>query len=277
MRAYSGMNKIKYISSWSSFFPYESSAIRLNEMASMVGGRDFSINWGPGEDRVLFVYVIRGTGAVEYEGESYALSPGDGFMIDVKPGYVAKSTSEQWEFVWLQMSGSLINSICGNIHHDRGGYVFSAKPEVLHNVDRIHELTASGEWSRDVDIEVACHLYNIMGLLLTPPHRKQRTGLAVQYIHEHYDQELDISTLAQLCMISPYHFIRCFREEQSTTPLAYINLVRLNKAKAMLLNTDLPIATIAMKVGYPDPSYFSRMFKKQTGLQPKEFRNLFFT
>ena len=264
--------KILHFASWSSSFPFDAAAIRLHEMASVEVGPDFLFNWQPGMDRVLFVYVLRGSGTVEYEASSLRMAPGQALLLNIKPGYVAKSNGDIWDFIWIQMSGRLANELCAYVQKDRGSPVFDASPEVLQLYDRIQALATPNDWSQYRDIEICSALYHLLGILHSAPAGSIRTAAAVQYIHDHYAENLEIDMLAKLCMISPYHFIRCFREKHGTTPHTYITLFRINTAKKLLLNTSQSISMIAERVGFEDASYFSRIFKKHTGYLPKDFR-----
>ena len=74
------------------------------------------------------------------------------------------------------------------------------------------------------------------------------------------------------CGLSEYHFIHLFREYTGFSPHAYVTRLRLDKAKDLMVSTTMNISEIAFAVGYANPLYFSRLFKRHTGLSPSRFR-----
>lgn len=272
MHTAKGQLKVRRFASWSSSFPFNGSAIRLHEMAWIEAGADFRSDWSAGMDRVLFVYILSGSGRLDYLGDSIALTAGQSLLVDLKPGYSAYSDSGDWSFLWIQMSGALANSLLAYIQQDRRGYIFQTSAEVLPICERIYTLAAPGGWSQYADIEIAYSLYHLLGILHSAPARSRQVEAALRCIQAHYMEPLPIEALAKECGMSPYHFIRRFKEELGIPPHTYINLFRVNKAKALLLESEQSIAFISAAVGFEDPSYFARLFKKLTGYLPREFR-----
>lgn len=97
---------------------------------------------------------------------------------------------------------------------------------------------------------------------------------AIVYIQEHYSEELKTQALARYCGLSQYHFCRLFKQVTGYTPVTYINQYRLHKAQSLLDTTQLPVTEIGTAVGYEDPAYFSRCFKKYMGCSPAHYRNI---
>jgi AraC-like DNA-binding protein len=81
-----------------------------------------------------------------------------------------------------------------------------------------------------------------------------------------------LSELAEVAGLSPNFFCRIYKEIIGETPINYINKCRINMAKRMLLETDLPIKQIAYECGYENETYFFTLFKKLTGISPMEYR-----
>jgi signal transduction histidine kinase/AraC-like DNA-binding protein/DNA-binding LacI/PurR family transcriptional regulator len=96
---------------------------------------------------------------------------------------------------------------------------------------------------------------------------------AVSYLHQHYQEEsLSRSDTAQMVGISLQHLDRIFRQEVGLSVNDYLNRLRILRAQEYLTNTNDNITFIAMQVGFSDPAYFSRVFRKQVGQSPKDFR-----
>jgi two-component system response regulator YesN len=96
---------------------------------------------------------------------------------------------------------------------------------------------------------------------------------AKQHINLHFaDQDISLHSVASIVHVSPNHFSTVFSQETGETFIEYLTRVRINKSKDLLLTTALRSADIAYEVGFGDPHYFSYIFKKHTGISPREFR-----
>lgn len=103
-----------------------------------------------------------------------------------------------------------------------------------------------------------------------------------QYINQNYASPVGLEDLARVAIVSKSTLIHAFKLAFNTTPIKYINMVRLEKAKALLLNTDSSISEISEMVGFQSLHYFSRYFKSHENISPVEYRqryskNIYFT
>ena len=95
---------------------------------------------------------------------------------------------------------------------------------------------------------------------------------AVRHFQTHYNTALNIEEYAASRGISTSWFIRNFKEFTGFTPMQYIRTIRMSSAQSLLETTEYNVAEISDIVGYENPLYFSRIFKKQHGISPSEFR-----
>ena len=96
---------------------------------------------------------------------------------------------------------------------------------------------------------------------------------AVHYIEENYYKDfIDLNDLAKMSDITPTHFIRLFKSIYSTTPIKYINKLRMDRAVELLDHSSIPINEIAQQLGFHDVSYFSKLFKRTYGKSPLQHR-----
>ncbi len=95
---------------------------------------------------------------------------------------------------------------------------------------------------------------------------------AVEYIHAHFAEEINLQSLADLCYMSPTHFRRVFKAVMHTSPLEYIHHERIHTACRLLYSTDLSILDICYQIGYNTVSCFNRQFFKVMGIQPLKWR-----
>ena len=96
---------------------------------------------------------------------------------------------------------------------------------------------------------------------------------AKQFIEENYaDQNTTLTSVAEAVCLSPNHFSTIFSQECKTTFIEYLTNVRLENAKRLMRETDMKGYDIAYECGFSDPHYFSYIFKKNTGLSPREYK-----
>lgn len=93
----------------------------------------------------------------------------------------------------------------------------------------------------------------------------------LEYIDQHYTEELSIAQLAELCYFSEYHFMRFFKKYIGMSCLDYIKNLRLEKAAELLEQGTLSTLEISLSAGFHNLSYFHREFKKKYGMTPKKF------
>lgn len=94
-----------------------------------------------------------------------------------------------------------------------------------------------------------------------------------RYISNHIDQDLSRESIAEMVYLHPDYLSRLFKKETGTSITDYISTNRINMAKELLRQTNIPISTISLSVGYTNFSHFGRTFKKYTGLGPMEYRS----
>ena len=90
-------------------------------------------------------------------------------------------------------------------------------------------------------------------------------------MHEEYAQNQPLTRYAAYCSLSLSRFSHVFRAATGLTPLNYLNRIRIDKAKELLLNTSLSVAEISEITGFSSQNYFGRLFKKQVGQSPTQF------
>ena len=140
---------------------------------------------------------------------------------------------------------------------------------------------------RELQVKRPCHeemLALFLRQLFTQMHRSRLevTSLeyryseemeeTIHYFNEAFSQEISIEEYARSRHMSVCWFIRSFKRYMGMTPLQYITSIRINKAKELLKVTAYTVQEIGNIVGYDNPLYFSRIFRKNTGCSPSQYR-----
>ena len=103
---------------------------------------------------------------------------------------------------------------------------------------------------------------------------QEEMAFARQYFHEHYNEPINIEDFAQSRHMSISLFMRNFKKVYEISPKQYILNLRMNNAQSLLETTDYTVSEIAAIVGYDNPLYFSRLYHKQKGQAPTDYRKL---
>lgn len=99
--------------------------------------------------------------------------------------------------------------------------------------------------------------------------------IVTEHIHRNYMESLTLESLANVCHGTPYHLHRTFKKVKGVTPVAYIQQLRVDKAKEELITTNIPIAKVGEHVGMANTPYFITLFKKITAYTPADYRQRF--
>lgn len=100
----------------------------------------------------------------------------------------------------------------------------------------------------------------------------RRLGVAVDYIYSFYHQTLSLDELAEVALLSKFHFLRLFKAAFRQTPHQFITGLRLDQARQLLQDSSQSVQGIAEQIGLGNASSFSRLFRQQIGVYPTEYR-----
>jgi AraC-like DNA-binding protein len=100
----------------------------------------------------------------------------------------------------------------------------------------------------------------------------ERVRLSVERMKQRLEAPLDVAQLASFANLSPSHYSALFRQILGFSPKAYFQRLRMHRAARLLLTTGHSIKTVAATMGYDDPLYFSRVFRRLHGISPSVYR-----
>jgi AraC-like DNA-binding protein len=160
-------------------------------------------------------------------------------------------------------------------------YVFLNKPLVIDNMSYLKQsidaILEEHAYKKQFYREVASGhfrniLYEILRRTLWEEKNSKSVNLILDYIHNHYSEEINNTSLSELAGYHPYHLNRLVKKSTGTTLRQYLINYRIEMAKRFLRETDLRISTISERCGYKSFSNFSEDFKKKTGMPPIKYR-----
>ena len=160
--------------------------------------------------------------------------------------------SRVWEYVVLPLSAAEIN-------------------RYLNALEQLCTLRSAAGNNKALPIEHGPALPD--SIRLTTDHQKHNAlHNVLQYIDQHYCESIDQKDLAKRCGMTTFRFSRLFKEVYGLGFMDYILGKRMDSAKDLLDNSQMPITSIGYEVGFKDPSYFARAFKQYAGSTPSEYR-----
>lgn len=264
-----------------------SSRIWLNDLSV-----DFPAHW---HQALEIIMPVESTYGVECSGELYQVETGN--IILIPPGEIHTLTAppEGKRFIFI-MDISLISKLQGFV----GIKALLTKPLIINKetfpliYDDIYQilLQMRNEYFRNgeyTELAIQALLLNLFIKLgenhnnadaLFPNVRVnkqkeyvQRFNQILEYIDEHYMEDITLEDTAKTAGFSKYHFSRLFKQYTEFTFCDYLCFRRVKAAAEQLAEPDYSITDIAMNSGFPSISTFNRLFKQQMGCTPREYRS----
>ena len=103
----------------------------------------------------------------------------------------------------------------------------------------------------------------------------KKLGQVMALIAENYESDLSLADLAGVAGMSTFHFAREFKRTTGTTPHQYLIKFRVERAKALLTGSEIPLVEVSSRSGFSHQSHFTRLFRRLTGTTPQSYRLMF--
>ncbi|PWW34696.1 AraC-like DNA-binding protein [Paenibacillus pabuli] len=233
--------------------------------------------WGPGvRDVYALHYIIRGQGTLETGGRVFRLGEGESFIIfPQKEIYYYPDAYDPWEYVWVEFSGADAWRLLELTQLSEVQPVLTKAPETLQPFFHL-------AWNAGVS---ACEMLRAdarLRLLLSyymeyypkepQMDTKDYVWLVRKYIEQNYwKPALTVAEIVKAVNLERSYLFRRFKGATGKSVLEYITSCRIRRACELLKTSGLPIQLVAYSVGYNDPLYFSKVFKKATSLTPSAY------
>lgn len=228
------------------------------------------------------LYLCEGVMKVEIDGKLVDMCAGQAivFYPDRRFRY-ENHTGKQVVYYWTHFSGygagELLERLCLQDHH-------LVEIGVEEPMVRLFQNLFSEFIRRDTSFELAAasqFSWLCVKLCRCRDQRKEGGSIpagqqlynSLSYLHKNYASDISVAMLAAMEHLSPSRYRTVFQKCTGLAPRDYITMLRMKRARELIVQTNLPLKEIAEIVGYHDPLYFSRVFKEQIGMPPRDYRN----
>ncbi|HTJ10788.1 MAG TPA: AraC family transcriptional regulator [Dinghuibacter sp.] len=237
----------------------------------------------------ILIYCVRGKGWYRVKEKHFELSPNQFVILPATRDFLSYGADEKdpWTIYWVHFSGHDVD-----IFNQRFGIGSSHEPRaIMYNEkglqlwDTIYRNLETGFTNETLGNANLC-LYHLIATFLypgsattpdnTPPLKTTRDLIddSVHFMRGKLDQILTVKELATECGLSASHYSHLFHKTTGLPPLEYFIRLKLERACIFLYDSELKVKDISTRVGYDDPYYFSRLFKKHMNMSPQEYRGL---
>lgn len=236
------------------------------------------------KDRQDFQFIYINEGCIHFfnqDGSEYVVDKGN--LVLLKPHEYQNYDiykKENPDVYWCHFSGYFVENLLNNYNINDMSVIPTSKGREYRRLFTAIRLTLENASLHYIEM-CALLLEQLMITISNDKNNKNDPkknypevfANVLEYIQEHYYENITIEKLAEMNFSSKITLTRQFEKYINCSPKKYLNQLRIHKAQTLLLQTEYKINEIAFMVGYQDPLYFSTAFHAETGLSPRDFRN----
>ncbi|WP_312098355.1 AraC family transcriptional regulator [Niallia sp.] len=232
--------------------------------------------------KIIFQYTLKGEGEIVIDNQVRRLKPGDAFFVNIPSNhtYYLPKDSQEWEFIHITLYGEEVWRSYHEIVKDYGNIlrlddaaypnqlIFKLFDKAAH--EEIKDAFESSSFAYTFIMELKRYLLHSTQSNKTIP---ESISNAVRYMQHHYSNPIILDDIVEASGLSKYHFSRLFQSIMQTSPMNFLTKIRLNKAIELMKDQELTIEEIALRVGYSNGNYFTKVFRSIIGVSPGKYRN----
>ncbi len=240
---------------------------------------EFSTDKVEGRLDWYLLIVTKGELCVRLPDCDVSASVGDAVVFPPRLRYCyAGSAKKQTEYLWVHFTGSFVSNVLADFGIGANEpTIFKVK--VLTEVKRLFERLFDSIVPRDgiMQHRLGAILYDIIVLTCGEASAEDKgtqkpLSKSIHYIHNTFDSRITVPDLAKMENLSVSRYNTLFRNVTGTNPTGYILNLRIHTACDLLQNTDLSVSRVASAIGYEDTRLFGKLFKREVGVTPSEYR-----
>lgn len=215
-----------------------------------------------------FVYVTHGQCRFTFQDGSFTVSEGGLAYLPLTSRHLLEVLTPEFQFYRVNFTLSVRGEVA-LFSETPLKLTDAVSPECADAICKLEEICSQGNDTVQKNAKL-CAVFADLQKNSSQPYAHQLAP-ALQYLQQNLAQPLDGRHLASLCYLSATRFYYLFQRSFGMTPLQYRDQLLIDRAIMLLKIGDLRINEIAQMLGFRDPAYFSRFFRKQTGCSPRQF------
>lgn len=236
-----------------------------------------------GSKQYILLYCFNGEGTVEIDQQVITLKANSYFIIELgKSHHYYAHSKDPWSIYWIHFTGFNAQYFYNKFLAAYTGTAPLVAQDAIRTAIFEELLTIAEDGYSETSLEYAnislwqllkSFLYDTnfsLGIKRGPDNKG--IDAAINYMKDHLDKPLKIDDIAAFFNYSPSHFFSLFKNYTGYPPINYFNHLKMQKACQYLSFTTMNIKEISYTVGFSDPFYFSRLFKKLMGISPQNYR-----
>lgn len=244
---------------------------------------DMYPGWGPGMRNCFVIhYVISGTGYFEVNGKKYKLHAGDSFLITpFTTVHYYPDAEDRWLYAWIDFAGNKAAELMAEMNWNMANPVCTIplSDKLMPLYTQLHNLDI---YNGNCYNEANGLMSAILGIYADAMSQSKRTSkssshqrlaaAALNLIHTNYHHaDFHIDSMYSMLNLSHATLYRLFIDEMGVSPQTYLQHYRIEQAKKMILN-GASVKNTALSCGYENALYFSKVFKRNVGVTPSEYK-----
>ena len=233
----------------------------------------------------ILIYCVRGKGWYAIKDKRFEVGPNEFFLLPAtrEPTRYGADVNDPWTIYWVHFSGKDMNQFnrIFEIGLYDGPHSIAFNEKGLQIWDTMYQNLEMGYSKENLSNTNLC-LYHFIATFLYPgKHLNEKKQDAkdmitdtILHMRKELASRLNVEDLAARQNLSASHFSSLFRKGTGMSPMDYFIHLKLQRACLLLYSSDIKIKNVAEAVGYEDPYYFSRLFKKYLNISPDHYRVL---
>lgn len=222
-----------------------------------------------------------GQGVVKTKSHVYSVKKGDVILLFAGTPHHYYPRTKSWRIHWVTFGGGGVEGLLRYLELDREGLyrvppgadldgAYRKTADSLHRGGATEALDLSGQV---IDLLALTARGGMPSSELPRAEYRNPVEPVISFMAAHYSKEIGLDDFCGVLEVTPQHLCLLFKKHLGHTPMEYLTGFRLSKAKALLIeHPENKVREIAYSCGFSDPNYFHRVFKKETGRTPGEFR-----
>ncbi len=261
---------------------YGADAVRLLRHKAPPQAKCVPLHW---HDRFEVLIIDEGSMLAHIAGEEFVAKAGD--VVIINPGCTHEATAIE-EISYRVMMFELVAQFAQDktayrllrpfVTHASVFMPLINDSEVLEIIEQIFKVT--GEKRKGFQLMQVGLVYQFLSVLFEKhqdtryvrPVAEGRLRQVIEYIADHYCEEISSSSISEMFGYDESYFCRLFKSVVGVRPMEYIRVLRLEKARRLLINEKIGISKVALECGFSDMNYFTRCFRRHYGITAGEYR-----